>query len=113
MCGGWAWWETKAKEWSGREDLNLRPPGPEPGALPDCATPRHAASAGTDTRESRLFVRTVAQCSKPRPGLPTVPPPSAPERARRSRPRVPPPSPARLGGALRVQRPAADLGHAP
>jgi len=21
-------------EWSGREDLNLRPPGPEPGALP-------------------------------------------------------------------------------
>ena len=28
------------KEWSGREDSNLRPPGPEPGALPDCATPR-------------------------------------------------------------------------
>ena len=27
-------------EWSGREDSNLRPPGPEPGALPDCATPR-------------------------------------------------------------------------
>ena len=26
--------------WSGREDSNLRPPGPEPGALPDCATPR-------------------------------------------------------------------------
>ena len=24
----------KKKEWSGREDLNLRPPGPEPGALP-------------------------------------------------------------------------------
>ena len=22
------------KKWSGREDLNLRPPGPEPGALP-------------------------------------------------------------------------------
>jgi len=21
-------------DWSGREDLNLRPPGPEPGALP-------------------------------------------------------------------------------
>jgi hypothetical protein len=21
------------KEWSGRKDLNLRPPGPEPGAL--------------------------------------------------------------------------------
>ncbi len=27
-------------KWSGREDLNLRPPGPEPGALPGCATPR-------------------------------------------------------------------------
>ena len=25
---------TDNEEWSGREDLNLRPPGPEPGALP-------------------------------------------------------------------------------
>jgi site-specific DNA recombinase len=25
---------TKNEDWSGREDLNLRPPGPEPGALP-------------------------------------------------------------------------------
>ncbi len=25
---------AKSNEWSGREDLNLRPPGPEPGALP-------------------------------------------------------------------------------
>src|SRR5205807_5511049 len=25
---------------SGRLDLNQRPPGPQPGALPDCATPR-------------------------------------------------------------------------
>ena len=25
---------SKNQEWSGREDLNLRPPGPEPGALP-------------------------------------------------------------------------------
>ena len=25
---------AKTQEWSGREDLNLRPPGPEPGALP-------------------------------------------------------------------------------
>ena len=31
---------TRGEEWSGREDLNLRPPGPEPGALPGCATPR-------------------------------------------------------------------------
>ena len=28
---------------SGRQDLNLRPPGPQPGALPDCATPRGPA----------------------------------------------------------------------
>jgi hypothetical protein len=28
---------------SGRQDLNLRPPGPQPGALPDCATPRDAS----------------------------------------------------------------------
>ncbi len=28
------------REWSGREDLNLRPPAPEAGALPSCATPR-------------------------------------------------------------------------
>jgi hypothetical protein len=25
---------AKSENWSGREDLNLRPPGPEPGALP-------------------------------------------------------------------------------
>ncbi len=25
---------------SGRQDSNLRPPGPKPGTLPDCATPR-------------------------------------------------------------------------
>lgn len=31
---------AKMEKWSGREDSNLRPPGPEPGALPDCATPR-------------------------------------------------------------------------
>ena len=30
--------------WSGREDLNLRPPAPKAGALPDCATPRTCAS---------------------------------------------------------------------
>ena len=31
--------EIKNK-WSGRKDSNLRPPGPKPGALPGCATPR-------------------------------------------------------------------------
>src|SRR3954462_75685 len=33
-------YREKRNDWSGREDLNLRPPGPEPGALPGCATPR-------------------------------------------------------------------------
>src|SRR5437762_5325395 len=28
------------KRWSGRRDLNPRPPGPQPGALPSYATPR-------------------------------------------------------------------------
>ena len=28
--------------WSGRQDLNLRPHGPKPRALPNCATPRKA-----------------------------------------------------------------------
>ena len=31
---------------SGRQDLNLRPPGPQPGALPDCATPRGCLASG-------------------------------------------------------------------
>src|SRR5262249_43541817 len=30
----------RTSKWSGRRDLNAGPPGPEPGALPDCATPR-------------------------------------------------------------------------
>ena len=37
---------TQNQEWSGREDSNLRPPGPEPGALPDCATPRTSVLTG-------------------------------------------------------------------
>ncbi len=31
---------TRAKSWSGRRDLNPRPPVPQTGALPGCATPR-------------------------------------------------------------------------
>ncbi len=37
--------------WSGREDSNLRPLGPQPSALPDCATPR-PMPAVYDTRGS-------------------------------------------------------------
>ncbi len=32
--------ELMRESWSGREDLNLRLPAPEAGALPGCATPR-------------------------------------------------------------------------
>ena len=32
---------TPYYNWSGREDLNLRPPEPHSGALPDCATSRY------------------------------------------------------------------------
>ena len=32
--------KKRQKTWSGRKDSNLRPPGPKPGALPGCATPR-------------------------------------------------------------------------
>ncbi len=44
---------------SGRQDLNLRPPAPKAGALPNCATPRklHSAiftSAVRCVRESTL-----------------------------------------------------------
>ena len=44
---------------SGRQDLNLRPSGPQPDALPDCATPRRALSyvrfvgLGCERREER------------------------------------------------------------
>jgi hypothetical protein len=33
-CHGKSLKNKGKKFWSGREDLNLRPPGPEPGALP-------------------------------------------------------------------------------
>ncbi len=35
---------TALGKWSGRQDSNLRPSGPKPDALPDCATPRRAAA---------------------------------------------------------------------
>ena len=42
------YWKTSSYM-SGRQDSNLRPPGPKPGALPDCATPRFdLASAKVD-----------------------------------------------------------------
>ena len=43
MPGGWTAGSDDPRtreDWSGREDLNLRPPEPHSGALPGCATPR-------------------------------------------------------------------------
>ena len=40
--------------WSGRLDLNQRPFGPEPNALPNCATPRDGANVGTRTPDLRI-----------------------------------------------------------
>ena len=39
--------------WSGREDLNLRPPAPKAGALPDCATPRRSSPLVSLPKNSR------------------------------------------------------------
>ena len=41
-------WKQRSK-WSGRPDLNRRPPAPKAGALPGCATPRHATSYSSAT----------------------------------------------------------------
>src|SRR5271154_3572137 len=35
------WVGNAEDDWSGRRDLNARPPAPKAGALPGCATPRH------------------------------------------------------------------------
>ena len=36
------------KKWSEQQDSNLRPPGPKPGALPNCAMPRYLPSIVTN-----------------------------------------------------------------
>ena len=51
------------EEWSGREDLNLRPPAPKAGALPGCATPRHFA-VSFDSKSLRIW--------KPFPSLASI-----------------------------------------
>ena len=45
--------------WSGREDLNLRPPAPKAGALPGCATPRTDGLYINITRNSRLQIYRI------------------------------------------------------
>src|SRR5271168_2555133 len=52
---------------SGRQDLNLRPPGPQPGALPDCATPRgQQAGDGNRTRSKSLEGFCATKTLRPR-----------------------------------------------
>lgn len=41
--------EFRVATWSGRQDSNLRPPGPKPGALPACATSRWATRSRSIT----------------------------------------------------------------
>jgi site-specific DNA recombinase len=43
---------ARMEEWSGRLDSNQRPPAPEAGALPDCATPRTLVSSIEDSRDN-------------------------------------------------------------
>src|SRR6266851_2184706 len=54
----------KSSKWSGREDLNLRPPAPHAGALPGCATPRQARDC-TRVDISRRARRGVEACGFP------------------------------------------------
>lgn len=44
---------NRANDWSEWQDLNLRPPRPERGALPDCATLRRPASPPASGRIAR------------------------------------------------------------
>ncbi|CDH46834.1 hypothetical protein BN874_610045 [Candidatus Contendobacter odensis Run_B_J11] len=67
------------ENWSGREDLNLRPPAPHAGALPGCATPRVVAvwlprrrvmliqSAGLAKRFRRVATAVHPQSHPPAP----------------------------------------------
>ena len=45
------------------QDSNLRPFGPEPNALPNCATPRNGANGGTRTLDLRFTKPLLCQLS--------------------------------------------------
>src|SRR6185295_14338061 len=67
---------TVDSKWSGRQDLNLRPPPPQGGALPGCATPRPQGSKWSSRRgpsylKSR-FPHKGFGASLPRPRTPPV-----------------------------------------
>jgi hypothetical protein len=44
----------RSKKWSGRQDLNLRPPAPQAGTLPSCATPRIFLNCDLDLKYLNL-----------------------------------------------------------
>src|SRR5579864_8233408 len=89
---------AKTNEWSGREDLNLRPPAPKAGALPGCATPRQDEVNSSDyklpaprkmrpLRPCRIIpahagrsLRYCGVCPQSRRGVRGKPPPGAPPR---------------------------------
>src|SRR5437867_2894288 len=53
---------------SGRRDSNPRPPGPKPGALPDCATPRYEPSSEAKTpTQDKLLPRAPEEYLNERP----------------------------------------------
>ena len=51
------WFERE--NWSGRQDLNLRPLDPQSSALPDCATPRRGRiiNLSRPLRKSKIITR--------------------------------------------------------
>ncbi len=65
---------------SGREDSNLRPFGPEPNALPGCATPRYElhTSGGIYTAGPHLGNKKDDSCGRPALILGLVAPPRVP-----------------------------------
>ena len=49
--------KSESLEWSGWKDSNLRPPGPKPGALANCATPRQWMLAWASKKPSEYTGR--------------------------------------------------------
>ena len=99
---------TAEAHWSGRRDLNPRPPAPHAGALPDCATTRncqessdrrqrpsrHAAGRATGLRHYSKLSTQIDDAAHARPqacGMRyrTAPLPEVVKAGRRCRPRPP------------------------
>ncbi len=58
--------EIRWGKWSGREDLNLRPPGPEPGALARLRYAPTTALGHTQKQPEWNPKNNIARRSKPR-----------------------------------------------